>query len=97
MKINWSPKINFSQIELEAKLKFEYNFKKRIHLFVLKERSLNDCIGDELSSLVFDYNPSENKINISPKTPEPIFSKFMKLWPQFLASSSTNAKTENLQ
>tara|TARA_Y100000815_G_scaffold69787_1_gene58716 strand:- start:524 stop:781 length:258 start_codon:yes stop_codon:yes gene_type:complete len=81
VKIHWHSNTDLIDSALENKIQLEFNFRQKIIRFFI-ENNIKECCTD-YSCYVFDYYVDSEKIEISKETPEPYYSKLVKIWKQF--------------
>ncbi|MCB4808905.1 hypothetical protein LG651_11640 [Tamlana sp. 62-3] len=78
MKINWLPNVSFNENDLRNKLEIEYEFRKKMTKFLI-ENQIEACCAD-YNCLVFNFYVSKSYFEISPETPEPLYSSVLFYW-----------------
>jgi len=74
MKINWQNHSNLTHKEVEELTVIEYNLRKKIVSILIAEAK-EEYSGD-FSGYEFDFDVETKQIEISNKTPEPMYSEF---------------------
>ncbi|KJD32101.1 hypothetical protein PK35_11730 [Tamlana nanhaiensis] len=78
MKINWQSQTKLDEVYVQTKLDMEYAFRKKVSKFLIQNQ-IEECC-DDYKCLVFNFFVDQGYFEISPETPEPIYSNFLSFW-----------------
>ncbi len=77
MEINWLPNIAGKKENIPILIQAEYAFRSKMMRVFLEE--LKGFEDDDLDLVSFDFDTSMKSFQISPKTPEPIYSQILRI------------------